>query len=181
MKLVTFAGLALAVSVLPACSYLPFARKSSEAPLSVELNFLRTDGVEIKDARYPSVADMHFPAGDGKPYTVNFPVNFSAQCDSTKTKCSHDVVNAELTVASEKVDARTLRLMTEFRARSGRASNLVFAQDAGSKNQVARIQPATPSAAGEGAELNRLNAQLQRGDYLEIDGANDVRVRITIR
>lgn len=181
MKLASLAGLSLAAAMLSACSYIPFARKPSEPPLSVELNFLRTDGAEIKDARYPSMADMTFPAGDGKPYTVSFPVNFSAQCDAAKSRCTHDVVNAELTIASEKVDARTLRLTSEFRARSGRASNLVFAQEAGGKSQVARIQPATPGPAGEGAESRRLNAQLQRGDYLELDGANDVRVRITIR
>lgn len=172
MKLAHFSGLAASLGLLSACSYLPW---KSEAPLQVHVNVIGARNLGTQDA--PSLADMNFPAGDGKPYTINFPITVSFECDTDRTQCKHAVANTELTISSEKQSANSVKLNATLRTKSPAASNVRYTQDTKAKNQVAQIT--MPESASP--EVQQLSAVLQRGGSLDLNGANDVRLRVTVK
>ncbi len=172
MKLAPFSGLVASVALLSACSYLPW---KSEAPLQVHVNVIGARSLGSQEA--PSLADMNFPAGDGKPYTINFPMTVSFECDADRTQCKHAVANTELTISSEKQSANAVKLTATLRTKSPAASSVRYTQDAKAKNQVAQIT--TPDAGSP--EVQQLSAVLQRGGSLDLNGANDVRLRVTVK
>jgi len=175
MKLSTLSGLAASVALLSACSYFP---RKAEEPLLVHVNVVGARG-SLTSQETPSLADMNFPAGDGKPYSINFPMTQSFECDEAKTRCKHAVVNTELTISSEKASANSVKLSAVLRTKNNPANNINFSQDSKSKNQVAQIS--SGEASGRDADVQQLNAVLQRGASLELNGSNDVKLRITVK
>lgn len=177
MKPAHIPALALSAALLSACSSLPsyLPWRSSAAPLQVHVNIVSTRNT-LGAQEVPSLADMNFPAGDGKPYTINFPMTQSFECDAARTQCKHAVTNTELTVTSEKTGASAVKLTALLRTRTP-TNNIHFSEDQASKNQVARITSSDAAAA----DVQQLSAVLQRGATVELNGNNDIRLKVTVK